>query len=127
MRSKTLQSSSSLMCYISLINIVLRFEIDEVVSNSFIGIIDKEKIFGLFSRVAASYTHLDMSNLKYLCLQMVNKDEIFEEFAEKNLVIVNKKIQLKTEAKPFEHCLYQSPFRNYKFPLSDCDLAFLTG
>lgn len=65
----------------------MRLDIDEVVINNMIGIVDKEKVFECYSRVVATYKQLNPKELKGLCLEIVNSEELFEEFV-KSLVII---------------------------------------
>jgi hypothetical protein len=74
---------------------------DEVIINSLIGFVDKKQIFELFSKVVVTFTHLNPKEVKGICLEMVNSEEIFEEFITSCVLIEKGRFKLKAEAKPF--------------------------
>ena len=76
--AKSMQLTSLITIALTQATTIIRLEMDEVVISSLVGVIDKERIFNLFSRVVATFRQLSTKEIKQICLEMVNNEEIFE-------------------------------------------------
>lgn len=51
---------------------------DEVVISNMIGLPCKQKVFDIYARILSTYKQLNPKELKNLCLEIVNNQELFE-------------------------------------------------
>lgn len=86
---------TEMLVVLNKINSVMRLELDEVVISNILQIDCKPKVFEVFARILMTYPQLNVKEFKHLCLEIINKDELFEEFVTTQTVPEKGKLKLK--------------------------------
>lgn len=118
-REKADELINDLKVVLGNVNSIIEVDLDETIVSNVLKIDCKTKVFEIYSRIITTYKQLNIKELKNLCLEVINKEELFEEFVTGYAFPEKGKLRLKQQVRPLEYIVYRNIFKKYSAPLPE--------
>ena len=113
--SPTIQEHIQKMLFIMLnfLNSIGRINIDEIVISLMLGIDKRKEMIQFLGRLLATYNQIYVKQFNNLALQIINDEELIEDFIKKHTVTTKSKLSCKVEKEPLETYNYNRIIDSY--------------